>query len=266
MGLLEAVGQQKYFDITSEMNLKLESMEVDPPPMPDKQYRISGLSKLCAREEVLRHIHKVEKKQKIPAKLKRTFDFGRAFHTQAQAEWFGKWGWLVGDWICQNCRKETIKAFRPQRCQCGCEIFEYREFYLTDPVLGITGHLDGIIFWEGEPFVLELKTTNSMQYKLVTDINRRPIDAHVDQVVMYMFLTGIKRGKIVYMDKNESLLFHFDVEYMQGVVDRITNEIKMAREGMVSGVVPKRTTCGDKNCSRAKSCPVRGLCFGGEYG
>lgn len=250
------------FDLVSSMNLMLPSESQLPPPVPDQNYRVSHVVKLCPREEVLRHINKTPKPEKIDAKSRRIFDIGRAFHTLVQNEWFGKWGWLQGDWECTGCHQRQLETIRPKCCKnCFKSEFFYHEPEPSHPTLGITAHLDGILVNGGKKRVLELKTTHSMQFNLVSNVNRRPQDAHRKQIQMYMFLTGIKDGIILYFNKNESTVHHFDEVYDHKIVDQMLDNLAKARDGMRKKVVPSEKICESKSCARAKQCPVREICF-----
>jgi hypothetical protein len=259
---------EPFFDLIQEMNLKLASEEVIPPPTADQTYRVSRLVKLCPREEVLRHIHQISKVEKIEPRLRRIFDIGKAFHTLAQNEWFGQWGWLEGHWLCRRCHRVHKDSLRPKTCglecptgQCQGTDFFYIEIEPADLLHGVTAHVDGILRIGKKKKVLELKTCNAMQFKLVADMKRRPQPAHVLQTQLYMWLTGLKEGIILYMDKDESLLAMFEVKYDPAVIEKALEALALAREGMRTKIVPPREVCDSASCSRAKACPVRNLCF-----
>jgi hypothetical protein len=95
------VGVKQDLDLLSLLARKLESKSEVPIPSPDQVYRVSGLVKMCPREEVLRHIHQVKKFQTIEARLQRVFDFGTAIHEFVQNNWFSDW--LIGEWQCIDC-------------------------------------------------------------------------------------------------------------------------------------------------------------------
>jgi hypothetical protein len=250
------------FDLVQNMNKMLSITDQYDPPRPEQKYRVSHVIKLCPREEVLRYLYQIKRVDKVEATLRRTFDIGKAFHTLVQNDWFGKWGWLVGDWECTSCHKMFENSVNPKVCdKCFQTNFFYHELTPASEEHGITAHLDGVLFVGGKKKVLELKTTNAMQFGLVANTNRRPQDAHKRQVNMYMFLTGIKEAVILYFNKNESTVHQFEEKYDESLVQEMLSNLRQARDGMRTGVVPERKVCESKTCSRAKQCPVRDLCF-----
>ena len=253
---------QTNFDLVQNMNRMLSSSEEYPPPAPDQKYRVSHVIKLCPREEALRFVHQIPRIDKVEAGLRRTFDMGKAFHTLVQNEWFGRWGWLLGDWECLRCRKMHRDTTIPKSCQsCFQSDFFYHELTPANEEHGITAHLDGVLLVGGKRKILELKTANSMQFGLVANTNRKPQEAHRRQVNMYMFLTGIKESVILYFNKNESTVHQFEEQLDEAIVKEMLANLKLARDSMRAGTVPEQRICDSKQCSRAKQCPVRDLCF-----
>jgi hypothetical protein len=246
---------------------QIHSEEVIPPPRPDQVYRVSHVIKLCAREEVLRFQNQVSKKQKINAKLRRTFDFGENYHRLIQNEILGPRGILLGDWVCIRCHKEYLNQIYPSHpCEeCGRyqgrHQFEYRELTPINTEYGISAHVDGILFVGNQKKILELKTVNAISFKLVSEVHQEAIESHRKQIQLYMWLTGIHQGVILYFDKNESQLFQWEEKMNHSYINSVLSGLKEAREGMRTGVVPKRTVCESITCSRAKSCPVSKRCF-----
>lgn len=263
--LAEASGQSAFFepiDLVDIINRKLESTREIPIPTADTVYRVSSLVRMCPREEVLRNRLKVKKIEKIDARLQRIFDIGTSFHNLVQQEWFTKWGMLVGDWNCLSCKAVYKNCLKPKKCSCGHDGFSYTELAFKDEEYLFTGHCDGILEFVGNRrILLELKTCNSKQYQLITQIKKSPLQAHIDQVQLYMWMSGTREAIVLYIDKDESLLSQFWVKYDQKIVSRYLNNIADARNGMRGGDLPVRTICDSSSCARAKSCTVRKECF-----
>lgn len=247
------------FDILDLIKEKLNSTRIVPPPTPDTIYRVSSLVRMCPRQEVIRHRLKHEAVERIDHKLQRTFDIGSAVHWWLQNKWFGPWGTLVGIWKCSSCAK-TFKGVMPMKCCTDQRDFVYEEFSLEDKNYGITGHIDGVLATP-DLKALEIKTCNSMQYQMITSKRKDAMEAHKDQLQLYMYLTGIKSGIVLYFEKDQSMIFDFRYEYDQPRVDRILNTLQNTREAMRTGVLPPRELCPSKDCARAKQCPVRAECF-----
>jgi len=251
------------FDLLAETAHRLSKSEPLPIPTMDTLYRVSNMTRMCEREEVLRHNLKREATKKVDAKLQRTFDFGNGFHYIVQNNWFGLWGWLEGDWLCTSCGEKHLKQLKPSNCRkCkSAEQFHYIELELESIQHFITGHPDGILVVGGHRYTLELKTSNTKYFQYIRNTMRRPLDAHLDQVNLYMFLLGIYRAIVVYFDKDTSDWMQFHVKYDKQRVERLLGKIKTVKDGIQLGSVPPRKMCDKIGCARALSCPVRIECF-----
>lgn len=250
------------FDLIREINNKLVMENEVPPFNSNETMRVSSIVKLCPREEALRHKHGLAKIEKIEARLKRTFDFGRAFHTLVQNEWLGPWGLLWGNWICVACGTSHEYCTYPTCCtRCGNKKFLYEELSFFNEEYGITAHPDGIMVTPNGNIILELKTVNARQYKLVSDMRRSPLEQHIFQINMYMWLSGLKDGLILYFDKDESMLCQFNISYNELIVDMLLQRVKKTRQCILDNVVPEEKICEKSDCTRAKTCVVRKYCF-----
>ncbi len=251
------------FDLISAAEKRLTTEEDIPIPDMNTLYRVSNMSRMCEREEVLRHLLKVKATKKVDSKLQKTFDFGHGFHYIVQNKWFGAWGWLEGDWRCQSCGAKHVKQLRPSKCQnCNSsETFEYIELELENIEHYLTGHPDGILVLANYRYLLELKTSNTKYFQWIRDVRRMPLDAHLDQVNLYLFLLGIQRAIVVYFDKDTSDWMQFHVMYDKARVERLLEKIRTVKNGIQLGEVPPRKMCDKPGCARAMGCSVRNQCF-----
>lgn len=247
-------------DIPHALARSLEYEEIIPVPTFDWMYRVSRLVSLCPRQESLMAKNQISGRQFIDARLKQTFDFGRAFHSVVQNEWLIKHG-LWGVWVCQRCGRRHGPSRHPVTCSCGHERFTYEELHIRDEVLGIEGHLDGLIEHGSKKAVLELKTCNSKQFEISVRMKKRPLDSHIKQVQMYMFLSKCDSAVVLYFHKDESYLHQFNVSFDRSVVDGILSQLKITRDAILNGVVVDEKVCDSYSCVRAKRCSVRDICF-----
>jgi len=237
-----------------------------PIPIPDKDtiYRVSMLSNLCPRREAIRYLHKIEYSETINSTLQKTFDFGNAFHSVVQNNWFGKFGWLHGDWKCTNCGSVYKNQLKPDHVcnKCGHDdTYQYVELSLEDKENFLTGHPDGILIVGGFEYVMELKSSNSKMFNYITTVLRRPLDAHIQQINMYMFMLGKKRGVVIYFDKDNGFWTQYHVLLNQDVVDVQLKKISDTKTHIARKTIPDDRLCSSYSCDRAKSCPVRKQCF-----
>lgn len=240
----------------------LNTTKSSPYPTMETKYRVSALSRLCVRQEVLRYIHKINGVEKINHITQKTFDFGSGFHFIVQNQWFGKWGWLYGDWLCTGCGKKYLNQLMPkQKCSCGSDNpYHYIELSLESSDHFLTGHPDGILKIDGQDYLMELKTSNKIYYEKIKG-DKVPLDAHRDQINMYMFLLGMKHGLVIYFNKDNSDWMQFYEKYNEKRVEKQLNKIKLIKEGIEKREAPKERICESKTCSAAKRCPIRDICF-----
>jgi len=238
--------------------------------------RASSYHSLCAREEVLRSLHKVVRPTVVNADQLLTFNHGTGLHYAIQNEVLPDLGILYGSWLCLNCgvvygaqngRESVLESavLRPLDCECGSPEFLFREYALSNGKYGITGHCDGLIKLPGrEGFgVFEAKSIGAYQAHRLTD---GPKPEHVLQVHVYMWLLDLRWSLILYWNKSGdgvSALTEFIVERDDRVVSEIQANLESLRVGLSGGDLPQRV-CKASDCDRALSCCVRTFCFEGH--
>lgn len=161
--------------------------------------------------------------------------------------------------------------------------FAYKEIDLhLDSPIQLYSHPDGIV-WRGtddppdeidlkSPLieVLELKSASwvAMLYGYGHgEIKRAAVPYHVDQTMLYMYVLGIERGRIVYVDKSgrglrSSLIEHpvqLDREYVESEVIGRFLSIDKAIEAEDPTMADR--ACPNATCSRARECPVSKECW-----
>jgi len=159
-------------------------------------------------------------------------DLGTACHTMLQNEVLGPMGVLYGGWKCSDCgseygidatdvaeiwthgsraqRKVTVKSAMamPKQCdECGMKRgwrhgFEFIEVSVYDLALRFAGWSDGILRrsdGSGEPEIIDIKSTSAKGLKWHRDKGVEP--SHATQTMWYMDLTGLKKGRVLYVDR-----------------------------------------------------------------
>lgn len=256
----------KPFDVIGEADKFLSEKRVNPIPDLNTIYRVSGLSKLCPVRESLRSSSNQLDSVEVDSVLRKTFDFGTGFHSIVQNQWFGKAGWLVGDWRCKRCGDIHRNTVMPKRClhnlSCSSDEFDYIELELESKEHFLTGHPDGILRLDGVDYVMELKTSNSKMYEFIKTVRRKPLDAHREQVNMYMFLLKKQHGVIIYFDKDNSQWMQFYEKFDSSLVEKQLKKIAVTKKMISDGVVDfEHRICPKSDCAAAKACSVRKLCF-----
>lgn len=161
--------------------------------------------------------------------------------------------------------------------------FAYKEIDLTheDPVL--YSHPDGLL-WRGDgeapkhiavddPYleVLEIKSASERGleygYGSSPPIKDEPYAPHRDQLMLYMYVLGVKYGRILYINKasfgvRSSLVEHtivLDEEYVEKNILADPKSVEAALREDDESLAPK--VCSSANCSKARACPVQKFCW-----
>jgi len=216
----------------------------------------------CIRKAVKMRLGHEGKFYTIP-KMQRTFENGHSTHARLQSH-FGDMGFLYGRWICSNCEfvignDSKIGVLKPSECP-NCNnakktsavvddvgnivagpksIFEYKELSVDDEEMELHGHTDGVLALNGNLFVIDFKTCSKSVYD---ELNRRnePLEAHVFQVNIYMYILGVPAAFLFYENKNSMEIKEFllvqDNEIIEEVKKRAALGIKCYREGTVPDI------------------------------
>jgi rubredoxin len=234
------------------------SEEIKKPLQATDYFRASSIYKMCPREEALYHKYSIDRKERIPPSLWRTFRFGRIFEKFFRDELLGDSGTLIGNWKCNVCSFQVDKCSKPKLCDvCGANAFEYVERDLVDHSIGVGGHPDGEIFWENEYYLLELKTTNSFKF---ASILNEPMENHIAQMQIYMHILQYNKGLIFYFNKDSSQIIMHEVAYNQSFVTPLLEKPKKYKYYLKTGILPDRI-CFQSENPRASKCKVCKLCF-----
>lgn len=132
-----------------------------------------------------------------------------------------------------------------------------REISIRDAKRRVLGHADGIVRINGERYLLEIKTSNSRTFLGLA----APNESHLKQTHLYMASLGLRKGIIVYIDKDRSVLKEFVVDfdkklYLTQCQGRISVFFKHVRERTPpnkEGTNPQVMPC--------LYCPYKLVCF-----
>lgn len=255
--------------------------QVVPPPTADSYFRVSKISSLCAREEVLCAQHDVTRRETLDAKTLLIFLHGTSLHWGLQNHALPAIDVLYGIWCCLICGAEhgsvetgkpitETVILRPKICaKCGFapshrgeEVFRYREHHFINDEHRVMGHPDGFLQLPGHSGmgILEAKSIGG---KNAWEVKKAPNIGHVIQAQLYMWFSKLKWARILYWAKGENgleaLAEHF-VEYDEDTVKNVLDTIRSVREGIKGGILPERI-CATDDCPRAKVCSVTKKCF-----
>lgn len=250
-----------------------ESREI-PPPTIDSTFWPSKLATICPREEVLASLLRITRIDKVSADLRMIFGHGTGLHDILQNEILPAAKILYGQWRCEACAKlfgefDLLKPTQlsglilcPDKCTCGHEEFRYVEARIKSPEWHISGRCDGFLRLPGFHGlgVLEGKSISNKQIASVRNV---PKADHLIQCHLYMWLTGLKWGKILYWDKGThglKALVEHTIEPDAELIENLKSILLSIRTGHQTGQLPPRI-CANNTCERALACAVRKQCF-----
>lgn len=293
MGLTELLRRRrKGGEVKSLTNLIYETLKEDrviPPLAEDDWIRVSSIGQICPREEIL--CAKTNTMRKFVADGSQGFNFqlGHAIHWMMQNRAVGLTGRIVGVWRCTWCGEvygsADDRVAMPDECiRCGAiagetpriggrpvgdvnsQAFLYMEQFVGNEEYRVGGHPDGFFEGNDEIELLEFKSCNDNNFSKYKDT---PDFVHAIQVQIYLWLTKLSKGRIVYINKAgggaaKPFLIEHVVNYDDEVVEKVKAAVKEVRTGLSDGTFPPRVVCGSRDCSRAINCKVANQCFSNE--
>lgn len=114
---------------------------------------------------------------------------------------------------------------------------------------------DGIIFWEGKYYLLEIKTSEYASFDELTD----PKEQHKDQIKVYCTIFGLAGALVLYQDRQYGGLKCYEFQVTEAdrkaVLDGMNHVMEMAE----CNLAPERLPKGDPWCT-AGHCPYYRKC------
>ncbi len=285
---------------------KLATVQEIHPMGPDDMIRASGIGFLCPRLETLCAKHGIIRTRTIGPDLQWKFDVGTLTHHLYRDWYLGPHGMYLGRWKCLRCGWDTDKSmnnetrsFKPngslpgegvfnlvkmpivcEKCGHGREDGEgsktivFSEWDLQNDEYGITGHTDGWRFCpeSNEVILQEIKSADPSSFAYTTINGPHPYT--LKQIQVYMWMTGIKRGEVIYINKagkdpkgKHGMSIHHGF-FVPHIIDydedwlryNVLNNVKYLRDCLRKGNVAERQ-CSNINSQFAKMCNYKELCF-----
>ena len=130
----------------------------------------------------------------------------------------------------------------------------------------IYGFADGIIEWEGEDIVVEIKTMKDESFEFRKKKNTGA-NYHLIQLLIYMKILKIGKGMLIYENKNTHELLILPVivnDYYRQWIDNAFNWMREVRQAWENKTIPKKNY--RNNSKVCKSCPLQKDCAIAEPG
>ncbi len=125
----------------------------------------------------------------------------------------------------------------------------------------ISGRADAVLSIENELYVLDIKSMNSMVFRGLD----KPKEENVYQVQLYLHFFNIKKGILLYVNKDTQELKEFIFEYDPVVAKTLLANFYSLKEKIDSDIVPKRLDSwpDDWQC---RYCQFKEICGLSEQG
>jgi CRISPR/Cas system-associated exonuclease Cas4 (RecB family) len=143
----------------------------------------------------------------------------------------------------------------------------------------IMGTADGLIEDANGQAILEIKSvgTGTVRYenmdlykqyesKEITDSElfkriRQPFITHLRQLNIYMHVTGIHHGIILYEWKATQECKEFEVRYQPALIQHILAAASLVKQHLQNGTLIDRPEWAEKNHKTCKQCPYKDICW-----
>ncbi len=119
----------------------------------------------------------------------------------------------------------------------------------------VSGRADAILCIDKENYVLDIKSMNSMVFRRL----KEPKEENIYQIQLYLHYLNIKKGILLYIDKDRQEIKEFHVVYDAGLVKSLLKDFKELKKKVDSNIVPKRFSGYPKNW-QCMYCQFKDIC------
>ena len=274
-------------DLRKHVEISQGEISSKPPLTAEDTIGASMIERFCPRLEAIRVRDDITLENVISPKLSRTFSVGHNYEQYIRDTVLARLGIMIGKWRCNCCGHipETVKGDArypmPEVCE-KCEskilldahalespkykgmrhkkplLFTYIEEYTKNNLTMLGGYVDGFAFYSNQYYVTEFKTANAYNFRKVR--KNGPDVAHMAQIQTYMFQQNYQKGIIWYFNKDTSDELVYYIDYNKDIAHYYNNKALAFQMYLKQGTMPA-PICPNKECPRAKKCPVVEQCF-----
>jgi CRISPR/Cas system-associated exonuclease Cas4 (RecB family) len=119
----------------------------------------------------------------------------------------------------------------------------------------VSGRADAILCMDNENYVLDIKSINSMIFRNLGS----PKEENIYQIQLYMHFFGIKKGILLYVDKDQQELKEFFIDYDEKLCSGLMDKFYALKGQIESDVLPERLNDYPKNW-QCNYCVFREIC------
>jgi CRISPR/Cas system-associated exonuclease Cas4 (RecB family) len=125
----------------------------------------------------------------------------------------------------------------------------------------IRGYIDGVMNWDGEEVIIEIKTAKEEVYA-IRQSSMKPSGNHLLQLLIYMKIRKAAQGVFIYENKNTQELCLIPIRvsdrYIK-IIDDLFEWLRETRSAYENDTLPNRVST--KSTPMCKNCPVRDTCW-----
>jgi CRISPR/Cas system-associated exonuclease Cas4 (RecB family) len=123
----------------------------------------------------------------------------------------------------------------------------------------IAGRADAIVSLNNELYLVDIKSINSMIFRNLDE----PKEENVAQLQLYLHYFNIKKGILLYIDKDQQGIKEFFVNYDKNIVQSLLKNFESLKQKVDSNVVPGRLLDYPQNwqcqyCQFKETCALAG--------
>lgn len=179
-------------------------------------------------------------------------DIGTACHRIIQSNLKNM---LKDDWIYVD---EYVSSILNGRYECMLDE-ESGEYFVKSDDPPVKFACDGLIRWNGEFYLLEIKTSEFNSWNNLSE----PKPYHIDQVKMYCTLLDLNNVMFIYQDRHYGGLKCYEYKVRELDKQTIRSKMDYIQDCVETGVAPNPLPKGDRWCTPSM-CPYYTKCS--EYG
>jgi CRISPR/Cas system-associated exonuclease Cas4 (RecB family) len=120
----------------------------------------------------------------------------------------------------------------------------------------IVGRADAVISINGEPYVLDIK---SISGRINLERMTEPKLEDGYQIQLYLHYFGIKKGILLYLNKDTQELKEFLINYNNELVEKLLAEFKKLKSKIESNIIPPRLI-DFPQCWQCQYCEFKEIC------
>lgn len=140
------------------------------------------------------------------------------------------------------------------------------EFKIISNDPPIYGYGDGIIEWNGEEIVIEIKTASNESFEYIKKSNKAKT-YHIAQLLIYMKILKMGKGLVIYENKNNHELFIVPIsvnDHYRQWIDTTFDWMRTVKKAWQDKQLPQKNyRANSKIC---KGCPIQQACALSEPG